>query len=116
MFTIRRSSPLARTAVVYITIGALTDVWSAIWFWYLSNNPPSSYTAFYWCYGVLFTGFTLVLIGLTIGRIGRSARHAVLPAEKVTATLTQPEQTAAAKAPIIDRRGEPGGNADAGAE
>jgi hypothetical protein len=65
-----KPSSVARTSVIYITVGALTVVWSGIWFWYLRNHYLSTETTFYWCYGFLITGFMLVLIGLTIGRIG----------------------------------------------
>jgi hypothetical protein len=65
-----KPSSVARASVIYVTVGALTDVWSGIWFWYLRNNYPSTDATFYWCYGFLVTGATLVLIGLIIGRIG----------------------------------------------
>jgi hypothetical protein len=94
-------SPAARTSLMYITIGALTDVWSGIWFVYLRQNSPENHYVWYFCYGFLLTGLTLVVIGLAIGRIGRSARHAELPPEEVTAAVAQVDQNAAARAPMI---------------
>lgn len=91
----------ARTAVIYITTGALIDVWSGIWLWYLRNTHSEMHTSWYWCYGFLFTGLTLILIGCAIGRIGRSARNAELPPEEVTGAVAQAEQNAAARAPMI---------------
>jgi hypothetical protein len=83
-----KPSGSARTAVAYITLGALMGVWSVIWFWYLHNNPPPGY-AYYWCTGLLFTGLVLMVIGFTIGQIGRAARHAELPPE-----IPNPQPTA----------------------
>jgi hypothetical protein len=113
-----KASSGASTSVIYITVGALTDVWSGIWYCYLRNNYPSTETAFYWCYGFLLTGLTLVLIGLIIGRIGwiggdahqaelhRDESHrAELHHKEVTRAPTQAEMTAAAKAPILRTAG-----------
>ena len=63
----------ARTAVIYVTVGALIDVWSGIWYAYMLHAPPQEYSTWYYCYGFLLTGLTLLIIGLAIGRIGRSA-------------------------------------------
>jgi len=94
-------SPAARTSLLYITVGALTDIWSGVWYVYLSRNPPENNHLWYFCYGFLLTGLTLVVIGLGIGRIGRSARHAELPPEEVTGAVTQVDENAAARAPIV---------------
>lgn len=76
MAVISKPSGAARLAVVYITAGALLDVWSGIWYWYLSNHPPEGDKTWYWCYGLLLTGAVLLFIGLALGRIGRAARDA----------------------------------------
>jgi len=94
-------SPAARTAVIYITLGVLTGVWSGIWYFFMRSHPPDADSTWYWCYGFLLTGLALVVIGLAIGRIGRSARHAELPPDEVTTTVANTEQTAAARAPVI---------------
>jgi hypothetical protein len=109
MSIFNKPSSGASASVIYITVGALTDVWSGIWFWYLRSNYPSTDTAFYWCYGFLFTGLTLIVIGLAIGRIGwlgGDAHQAQLHRNElddaeVTRAVTQVEQTAAAKAPSV---------------
>lgn len=91
MSLISKPSPVTRTAVVYVTVGALTDVWSGIWYLYLRDKHPTSEDAIYWCYGFLLTGLTLVLIGLAlgwiarIGRIDRPARYVEMPGEEVEA-------------------------------
>jgi hypothetical protein len=70
MSILSKPSSVARVSVIYITVGAIIDVWSGIWFFYLRNNTPVGAAAYYWCYGFLLTGLALVLIGLIIGRIG----------------------------------------------
>jgi hypothetical protein len=114
-----KASSVASTSVIYITVGALTDVWSGIWFWYLLNNSPSTDATFYWCYGFMITGVTLVLIGLIIGRIGwlggdahqAELHHAELHRtelhreqlhrDDLTHAVTQAEMTVAAKVPTL---------------
>jgi hypothetical protein len=76
-------------------------VWTGIWYWYLTGHAPINEATWYWCYGFLLTGFALLIIGLAIGRIGRSARHAELPPEEVTRTEAQIDQNAAARAPMV---------------
>jgi hypothetical protein len=100
MSILSKPSSAARTSLIYITVGALTIVWSGIWYAYLSHTPPANDLTWYWCYGFLLTGLTLLIIGLAIGRIGRSARHAELPPEEVTPEVTKVEQTAA-HSPIV---------------
>lgn len=101
MAILSKPSSAARTSIIYITIGALTDVWSAIWYAYLRSYPPPSDATWYWCYGFLLTGLVLLIIGLAIGRIGRSARHAELPPEEAVPAVARIEENAAARAPVI---------------
>ena len=77
---INLTSPAARAALIYITVGTLILIWSGVWFVYLRNNPPESDNVFYLCGGCLVSGFALLGIGLGVGTIGRNARHADLPA------------------------------------
>jgi hypothetical protein len=101
MAILSRPSSAAYTAVVYITVGALTDVWSSVWYLYLSRDAAAhSAATFYLCYAFMLSGLTLLVIGLAIGRIGRAARHAELPPEEVTAAAAQAEQIAAARPPV----------------
>src|ERR1700730_16160637 len=92
-------SVAARTALIYITAGTLTDVWSGIWYWYMRSHPPVAESTWFWCYGFLLTGLALLIIVLAVGRIGRAARHAELPPEEVTPAVAKAEQNAAARAP-----------------
>jgi len=76
MIMLQRPSFGAPVAIGYITVGALIEVWSGIWYFYLHNNPPQDNTAYYFCSGFLLTGFVLIVIGLALGPIGRVARQA----------------------------------------
>jgi hypothetical protein len=75
------ANPAARSALIYITIGALMDVWGGIWLWYIRSIPPGTRDPSwnYVCTGVLLTGIVLMAIGFLVGRIGRVARHADAP-------------------------------------
>ena len=69
-----------RAALAYITLGAIMIVWSSIYYVHLNNHPPAQGDSpWYWCSGFLLTGVTLLLIGLAVGWIGRSARQAEQP-------------------------------------
>src|SRR5437773_6777967 len=70
------TSSAARTALVYVTLGALLVIWTAVWYFYLNNNPPQTAGPYYWCAGLLASGLTLIGIGLGLGRIGQQARAA----------------------------------------
>jgi hypothetical protein len=96
-----KPSSAARTALIYITAGTLMVIWTIIWWTYLRGHPPAGDGPFYWCIGFLVTGIALVIIGLAVGQIGRSARHAELPPPEVTAAEAKSQQTAAARAPVV---------------
>src|SRR5262245_3469047 len=97
-------SPAARTAIVYVTIGAITLIWTAIWFWWMVNHPPESHGPYYIVAGLLATGVTLLLIGLGVGRLGYSARHA----DNAAVVITSPTSTAAVVAPPAEAVTVPG--------
>ena len=105
MWLVNQTSTAARTALIYITVGALTVIWTVMWYVYLFNNPSETQSAYYWCTGFLVTGVALVFIGLGLRRIGRSARHADLPPAEVPAAAVNLQPTvatvpAAALAPV----------------
>jgi hypothetical protein len=102
MPVLSKPSAAAFTSLTYITLGALIDVWSVIWYVYLTNTGQSpNDPVWYWCYGFLLTGLALRVIGFGLGQIGRAARHAELPPMEVTAQEAKVEQTAAARAPMV---------------
>lgn len=85
----------ARAALLYITVGAVMIVWSGIYYYYLNDHPPTqSDTPWYWCTGFLLTGCTLLIIGLAVGWIGRSARQAEQPHAVINARDAQGQPTA----------------------
>jgi hypothetical protein len=100
MIMLSKPSSAARTALIYITAGALIDVWTGIWLWWMSQHPPANESTYFWAYGFLLTGATLLVIGFGLGRIGRAARHAELPPEEVTDAVKKAELDAAARAPV----------------
>ncbi len=104
MWLFNQTSSAARTALFYITIGALIVIWTGVWYVYLYNNPPETHTIYYWCTGFLVTGLTLVCIGLGVDRIGRSARHADLPPQGVPVTMVNLQPNGAAPAPVAAAR------------
>jgi len=103
MSLLNAASTIPRAAVVYVTIGALTVVWSAIWYVYvLNNNLASGATTLYWCYGFMITGLTLMLIGLTIGWFARvRLPGSEMLREEVASAVAQAGQIAPAPAPIL---------------
>jgi hypothetical protein len=100
MWLFNQGSTAARTALIYITAGALVVIWTVVWYIYLHNNPPETNSVYYWCTGFLMTGLAFVLIGFGLGRIGRAARHADVPPEGVTLAVMNPQPNAAAPAPV----------------
>src|SRR5258708_7016074 len=85
-----------RAALGYITAGALTIVWSGLYFVYLRNHLPDLETdkPFYWCTGFLLTGLTLFVIGAAVGWFGRTPRQADRPHAGITSqdSLGNPTQ------------------------
>lgn len=95
-----RPSPAAGASLMYITAGALIDVWSGVRLWYLRDHPATD-AQYYWTWGFLLTGAVLLLIGLAVGQIARAARHAELPPQEATPAVEQAEVNAAQRAPIV---------------
>jgi hypothetical protein len=84
-----------RTAIIYITIGSLIDVWTAVYYFSFARGDMSRNTWF-WLIGLFLTGLTLIVIGVLLGEIGRSARKAELPPPEVQNQEAAIQQTAAA--------------------
>jgi hypothetical protein len=108
-------SSAAKTSLAYITLGALLLVWTGVWYWYLRMNPEDVLPrTWYICYGLIATGAVLLVIGLAVGEIGRSARHAELPPREATPQEKAIDQTAAAR-PVVVAPGAPAVAAQPGA-
>jgi hypothetical protein len=87
-----------RTAIIYITVGALIDVWTAVWYLAFARPGQGTITSNtqFWLWGFFLSGLTLILVGLFLGHIGRSARRAELPPPETTPAEAQIQTTAAA--------------------
>jgi hypothetical protein len=104
----QQPSSAARTSLIYITFGAISVIWTGVWYIYLHNNPPDETSVYYWCGGFLVTGLTLMLIGFMVGQIGRSARHADIAPQEVTQPILTPQAPTAAPvaaAPALNANG-----------
>jgi hypothetical protein len=74
-----RPTSVAHLALFYITLGALIIVWCAAWYWWYG---PATTRGYFWLAGFAMSGVVLLIIGLTLGRIGRSARKAEIAPEE----------------------------------
>jgi len=81
------TSSAARTALIYITLGSLLVIWTGVWYIFLLNNPSDSSWPHYWCAGLAVSGFTLIGIGLALGRIGKEAQRADVATAVVAPTV-----------------------------
>ena len=64
----------AKWALSYITCGTLMIVWSVIWLFYLTVDADIS-GAVYIATGIVLSGIAVVLIGLSLGNIGKEANR-----------------------------------------
>jgi len=86
-----------RTALTYVTVGSLIDVWTGAWYFaFRDPQTPMSHTASFWLAGLFLTGLTLIVLGLLLGPLGRSARKVELPPDEAPGTEARIQQTAAA--------------------
>jgi hypothetical protein len=87
-----------RTAIIYITVGALVDVWTAVWYFTFARDDSGaiSRNTWFWLAGLFLSGLTLMVIGILLGEIGRSARKAELPPPEAEDQEAAIQQTAAA--------------------
>jgi hypothetical protein len=93
MLVHNKPSAAARMALAYITLGALTVIWTGVWWAYLRTQEVASVNPYYYCVGLMLTGFTLLVIGLALGRIGRAARPADVGGVEVPGHGTKPAET-----------------------
>jgi len=100
-----------RLAVAYVTIGALIDVWTGVWYYAFSHPsaPGGGLPAnqWFWVTGFFLTGLTLMIIGLLIGPLGQYARKSEMPPPEAAQSEAQIQATAAATPhPVV--QGQPG--------
>jgi hypothetical protein len=101
MWLLNQASSAARVSLTYITIGAMSVIWTGVWYFYLYNNPPETHGVFYWCGGLLVTGLILMLIGFGLGHIGRSAQRADLPPQQVAPAVISTQPTPASPVAVV---------------
>lgn len=93
-----------RTALAYITVGSLMDVWTAVWYFAFirGSNHTISDTTWFWLLGLFLTGLTLIILGMALGPIGQAARRAEMPpAEAANAEAAVQQIAAANPAPVV---------------
>jgi hypothetical protein len=89
-----------RTAITYVTVGLLVDVWTGVWFW--AFGRPATNTGWFWLAGFFLTGVCLIVVGLLLGPLGRAARRAELPpGESFGAEVAIQRTAAATPHPIV---------------
>jgi hypothetical protein len=90
-----------RTALTYVTVGLLVDVWTGVWFWAF-GKPPSN-TGWFWLAGFFLTGICLIVVGLLLGPLGRAARRSELPPGGALGLEADIQRTAAATPrPVVE--------------
>ena len=97
----------ARMAVIYITVGALIDVWTALYYFLkYEKNPDGSHdNSLFWIAGFFFSGLALLIIGVLVGRIGRAAGQAeVAPSTAAPLPVQAPPAPGAVAAGATDLR------------
>jgi len=87
-----------RTSIIYITAGALIDVWTVVWYLAFGRGTPGGIndSTQFWLWGFFLTGLTLLVVGVLLGRIGQAARKAEMPPAEALAAEAQIQTTAAA--------------------
>lgn len=73
MVVVSKASGAPGMALFYITTGALMTIWAAVW--YLAFAPESRVSIGI-CAGLFLSGLAFLVIGFSLGRIGRQAREA----------------------------------------
>lgn len=87
------SSQSASTALFYITTGALCTIWTLSWYFFFT---PEERVWKFICFGLFSTGIVFLVIGFSLGRIGREIKKAELPPKEETAParpVTSPTAT-----------------------
>lgn len=91
-----------KVALIYVTVGALIDVWAAVYYFAFGRgkmtdaNPNDDNSTWFWVAGFFLTGLVLMILGLVLGPLGRAAREAELPPREATREEAQIKARAAA--------------------
>ena len=75
MFSLMRApSRSAGNSIAYVTVGVLTMIWTAVWYYSIWSEPSD--WRHYVCFGLLASGLAVTVIGLLFGPIGGAAKEA----------------------------------------
>ena len=91
-----------KVALIYVTVGALIDVWTAVYYFAYGRgkmndgNTADDNTTWFWVVGFFLTGLVLIILGLVLGKLGRAARESELPPKEATGEEAQIKGRAAA--------------------
>jgi len=78
-----KHSAAQSASITFITIGVIMTIPSAVWYTMFSPEGVGKF----FCATFFLLGVAFVIIGLSVGIIGRSARQAELPPPGATATV-----------------------------
>ncbi len=95
MAILTRPSFAPSTAIIYITVGALIDVWTAVYYFFKMQGNTDNGNANFWVAGLFLTGLILMAIGFFLGRIGRAARQVEMTPHELAPQAAQAEIEAA---------------------
>jgi hypothetical protein len=97
-----------KVAIAYISAGGLISLWTAVWYFTLGRDEGdlSTYTQF-WLWGLFLSGLGMIMLGLLLGRIGRSARQVEMPPSEAVNAEASIQATAAANPPPVVAPGAP---------
>jgi len=101
MAILTRPSFAPSTAIIYITLGALIDVWTAVYYFFKMYGEENSGNANFWVAGLFLTGLILMGIGFFLGRIGRAARQVEMTPHESAPQAAQAEVELARNTPPV---------------
>jgi len=91
MAIMSKPSAAPHISLTFITLGVIMAIPSAVW--YAMFNPHD--VARFVCVSLFFLGLAFMMIGFSVGFIGRSAREAELPPPEVLGAVARQDQTIA---------------------
>jgi len=91
MAIMSKPSAAPHISLTFITIGVVMAIPSAVWY---SMFNPQNFARFS-CMSLFFLGLAFLVIGFSVGYIGRAARQAELPPAEVMGAVARQDQAIA---------------------
>lgn len=91
MAIMSKPSAAPHISLTFITIGVIMAIPSAVWYGMFRPHDLSQF----FCVSLFFLGLAFLLIGFSVGYIGRSARQAELPPAEVAGVVARQDQALA---------------------